>query len=152
MSGKVSTRVEHISKEMERDIDERTTAIWAWVREHRHSLCSERGYRMMREAIDAATESLRQQLAPLIEEIAKLKLKLSIAKDKAVAARDERDRTIKTLQKEAKATLAKYAEAVKELEELQAKAVEERCAVVIADGEVVGAGKVSDEDDEPADD
>ena len=124
MSDKVSTREEHMNKEMERDIDERTTAIWAWVREHRHSLCSERGYRMMREAIVEATDSLRYQLAPLIKEIAQGKLRLSVVKDKASADCDERDKTIKALQKEAKAARIMYEETIKGLEELRAKAVE----------------------------
>jgi len=124
MSDKVSTREEHMSKEMERDIDERTTATWAWVREHRHSLCSERGYRMMREAIVEATDSLRYQLAPLIKEIAQGKLRLSVVKDKASADCDEHDKTIKALQKEAKAARIMYEETIKGLEELRAKAVE----------------------------
>ena len=140
MSEKVSTREGHMSKEMERDIDERTTAIWAWVREHRHSLDSEIGYRKMREAIDATAGSLQYQLAPLIEEISQLKLKLSIVKDKAIGDCNERDKTIQALQKEAKSARTKYAKAIKELEELKATALE-----------VVAAWSAIDTDDDSLD-
>lgn len=120
----LSAQQEQMSKAMERDIDERTTAIWSWVRENRHSLCSERGCRMMREAIDAATESLQYQLAPLIGEIELLKLQIAVAKDKAKRDCAERDKTISALQKEAKATRTKYEKAMRELDELREKPVE----------------------------
>lgn len=118
------TRQEQITKAIELDIDERTTNIWAWVREHRHSLDAERGRRMIREAIAAATESLCKQIAPMLLEIDALKKRLSDVRAKAKTDIDEHAATIKTLQNEAKAARTKYAKAIKEIEELRAKAVD----------------------------
>lgn len=118
------TRQEQISKAIELDIDERTTTIWAWVRDHRHSLDAERGRRMIREGIAAATESLCKQLSPLLGEIDQLQSRLVTVRDKAKADSEQYESTIKTLQKEAKAARSKYANALKEIEELRDKAVE----------------------------
>jgi len=60
--------LEELTASINRDLEERTNQIWALVRENRHSLDSERYCRLIREALNAATEAACNAVAPLVEE------------------------------------------------------------------------------------
>lgn len=64
------------------DLEERTNALWSYVREFRHSLDSERGCRMIREGFDAAVEAVVTAIEPLV-------LKLEEAEDSLRQCRKE---------------------------------------------------------------
>ncbi len=54
---------------IDNDLEERTNAIWAKVRENRDSLDSERYCRLMREAMDAAVVAVYEKIEPLFREV-----------------------------------------------------------------------------------
>ncbi len=70
---------------IDNDLEERTNAIWAKVRENRDSLDSERYCRLMREAMDAAVVAVYEKIEPLFREVDDLKHKLSAARASAKA-------------------------------------------------------------------
>ena len=103
------TMAQQMQSDIDRDIEERTNNIWAWVREHKHSLDSERGCRMMREAITAAIEASTGRIEPLLDCIDELKAELRAAKSAAKKADDGADAQTKRMQGQL-ARLAKQAE------------------------------------------
>ena len=103
------TMAQQMQSDIDRDIDERTNVIWAWVRDNKHSLDSERGCRMMREAITAAIEASTGRIEPLVDCIYELKHELKAAKSAAKKADDGAEAQSKRMQGQL-ARLAKQAE------------------------------------------
>lgn len=113
---KPSTREEQIKSSIAIDLDERAAQIWAWVRENRNSLDSGRGRRLIVGALQAATESVCIQVAPLLLEIDELKEKIVEMRAKAKAE-------IAEVEAAGKADRVKLAALRKEVAELREQAV-----------------------------
>jgi len=103
------TLTQQMQSDIDRDIEERTNLIWAWVREHRNSLDSERGCRMIREAIAAAIEASTGRIEPLLDCIDELKRELKEARSAAKKADDGAEAQSKRMQGQL-ARLSKQAE------------------------------------------
>jgi hypothetical protein len=99
------------------DVEERTNQIWSMVREQRHSLDSERGCRMIREAINAAIESVCEQIQPMLTQIDDLKEQLKAAR----LALKKSEEGCDAMNRRNQANIAKLA---KELAELREKVIE----------------------------
>jgi len=115
------TIIEELHRDIALDIEERTNQLWAYVREQRHSLNSERGCRMIREAIENAIESMAESISPLVMERDEAKAELQSIRRELRAAVDKAEKQNLRSQ----ATITRL---TKELAKMSDKAIEVNCA------------------------